>query len=401
MRTFVIVPQDIDAVFSRDTFQHYVLDVNPYGRIEENALAIDLQWFAAEDEGRTFDPTERKIQKEREKGRVAKSADIPSSLILIAVVGMIWGIGRYYVNNFRSIFGFYFSRVQSIDDAGFAAEGTHFVLYMMRFIWPVVVVVVVLGILGNVMQFGWAPSIKPITPDMSRVSLNFTKWFEKIFSVQGMYSTGTSLLKIGIITMVIVFNIIFYMDDIATTLFQSFETGIGIGIKIVFSVLLETGIVLLGLGLIDYQFQRFQFMNQLKMSFQDIKEEFKESEGDPEVKRRIQGKMQDYLQRNIVNDVSDSDVLVTNPTHFAVAMKYERETMDAPQVMAKGEDAMALRMRRIAKESDVPIIENKPLARALYADLEVGDEIPEKYYGAIVLIFQEVYKMKGEEAWQD
>lgn len=375
----------------------FALELQPYGIIDGYELFIDLQWFAAEDEGRTFDPTERKIRKAREEGRVAKSQDIPSSLILLSVAALIWGIDNYYVRNFKDLFAFYIQRLNRINELGFSAEMLNAAKYIFQLMWPIVFIVIAIAILGNTIQFGWVFSTKPLEPDFSKVSFKFDKWAEKVFSVQGVYSTSLSVVKIALIVVIILLNLLGKLDEIAASSFQTFDESMKLGFRIIFSILVETGLLLLAIGIIDYQFQRYLFMNQLKMTFQDVKEEFKESEGDPEVKRKIQNRMQEFLSRNVVKNVSDSDVLVTNPTHFAVALKYESETMDAPHVMAKGEDSLALRMRQIAKDAEVPIIENKPLARALYADLEVGDEIPEKYYEAVVIIFEELYKLKEKE----
>lgn len=375
--------------------EQFSLELNVHTLINNEIFPLHLQWFAAEDEGRSFDPTERKIQKAKEEGRVAKTQEIPSSLVLIAVVALIWMIGSYYVNNFKNMFFEYFFRINTLMENGFANEGIAFGTIVFRLLWPVVLLTVIMGIFGNIIQFGWAPSLKPITPDFSKVKFKVSKWIERITSIQGWYNTGTAVLKITAVTVIVIVNITINMEKIVATVDMPFEKGVLLSIQIIFMVLLESGIFLFGLAIIDYQFQKFLFLDQLKMTFQDIKEEFKESEGDAEVKRRIKYSMQEFMNRNVKQEVTNSDVLVTNPTHFAIALKYDQSSMIAPKITAKGEDQYALRMKRIAKDEDVPIIENKPLARALYADLNVGDEIPEKYYGAVVLVFQEVYKMKG------
>ena len=362
---------------------------------ERYKLSMHLQWFAAEDEGRTFDPTEQKIRKAREEGRVAKTQEIPASLLTLLVVILLWVIGSLFVRNLSDIMQSYFGRLYLLEKNSFENEGIQFTFFILRVLWPVFTTAMVVAILGNVVQFGWAPSIKPITPDISKVSFKFNKWIEKIISVQGWYNTGMSVVKILIVSSVIVVNIYLQQDKILSTVSIPFKESMIFMVKISFSIIIEVSIVLLGLAILDYVFQRSLFMEQLKMSFQDIKEEFKESEGNPEIKKRIQSRMQELLNINLPQTISDSDVLVTNPTHFAVAMKYDSDDMDAPVVTAKGEDEIALRMRRLAREREIPIIENKPLARALYADLEIGDVIPEKYYEAVSLIFREVYNMKG------
>ena len=158
-------------------------------------------------------------------------------------------------------------------------------------------------------------------------------------------------------------------------------------------ILLYVSILFLVFSIADYFFQRKQFMDSLKMTKQEVKEEYKELEGDPKVKGQIKQRMQVILQQNAIKHVPEADVIITNPTHLAVALKYEQNKMDAPMVLAKGADRMAERIKTIAREHDVPIIENKPLARAIYANVDLGDVIPSEYYRAMSLVFAQVYSM--------
>ncbi|MFP4152448.1 MAG: flagellar biosynthesis protein FlhB, partial [Alkalispirochaeta sp.] len=156
-------------------------------------------------------------------------------------------------------------------------------------------------------------------------------------------------------------------------------------------------VFLLVISLFDYLFQRHQHREQLKMTKQEVKEERKQFEGDPLIRNRLRQRMQEMMSRNIVQNVQSADVIVTNPTHFAVALQYDPDRMGAPTVTAKGQDETALRIRRIAGDAEVPIIENKPLARALYAEVEIGEQIPEKFYEAMVIVLREVYRMTGKK----
>lgn len=165
--------------------------------------------------------------------------------------------------------------------------------------------------------------------------------------------------------------------------------------SVAFRILVESSIALLALSLPDYLFQRRQHRESLKMTKQEIKEERKTMEGDPLIKSRLRERMRDVLNRNMIRKVPEADVIITNPTHFAVGMEWERERMVAPMVIAKGQDNMAQRIKAIAREHDVPIVENKPLARALYAEVEVGEVIPERYYEVMATILAEVYRVNG------
>jgi flagellar biosynthetic protein FlhB len=172
--------------------------------------------------------------------------------------------------------------------------------------------------------------------------------------------------------------------------------SVGMVADIAFSVLFQSALLLLFLSLFDYWFQRRQHRESLKMTRQEVKEERKTYEGDPLVKSRLRQRMQELLSRNMLRNVPQADVVITNPTHFAVALEYNRLTMEAPTVVAKGQDNLALRIREIAGDSRVPIVENRPLARALYAEVEIGDSIPESFYQAMVIVLKQVYEMTGQ-----
>jgi flagellar biosynthetic protein FlhB len=163
-----------------------------------------------------------------------------------------------------------------------------------------------------------------------------------------------------------------------------------------FTILVEAAVIMLVLSIFDYMFQRRQHREQLKMTKQEVKEERKTYEGDPQIKSRLRERMRELASRNQMQNVPNADVVVTNPTHYAVAMEYKRMQMAAPTVTAKGADNIALRIREMAQESEVPVIENRPLARALYSEVEIGDEIPEKYYEAVVAVLKQVYRMTGK-----
>jgi flagellar biosynthetic protein FlhB len=167
---------------------------------------------------------------------------------------------------------------------------------------------------------------------------------------------------------------------------------------IAFRILIQAAIVMLLLSIFDYMFQRHQHRESLQMTKQEVKEERKTYEGDPMVKSRLKQRMQEMMSRNMVQNVPQADVVVTNPTHYAVALEYSRDTMVAPTVTAKGQDNMARIIRETAEEHEVPVIENKPLARALYAEVEIGDVIPQKFYEAVVAVLKQVYRMSGREA---
>jgi flagellar biosynthetic protein FlhB len=192
-------------------------------------------------------------------------------------------------------------------------------------------------------------------------------------------------------------NIQSRIQEILSLVRRPFMDGFFLIADLAFVIIVEAAIVMLIFSLLDYWFQRRQHRDSLKMTKQEVKEERKNYEGDPQVKARLRQRMREILQANMMRKVPEADVVVTNPTHFAVALEYQRASMDAPRVTAKGQDHLAQRIKAIAAENDVPVMENKPLARALYADVEVGDQIPVQHYQAVAEVLKLVYRMNNQK----
>jgi len=357
---------------------------------------VHLQWFAAEDEGRTEEPSEHKIQKAREDGKVAKSQDVTQSIVLLFSVVLLGIIGKYFLGTMAEMVNYFLSQSTKIDPTVDFVLGQAFMGYFIRIMWPIAAVAFVAAVLGNLLQVGFLFTVKPITPDFNRIAPRFGKWLERsLFSVEAVYNLGKSIIKIIIIVGIAVLNVVGAVAKLVTLLQVPFLQAISVIASLTFTIMLESAIVLLILSILDYMFQRRQHLEQLKMSKQEVKDERRMYEGDPLVRNRLRRRMQELLSRNLVQKVPEADVVVTNPTHYAVALEYKRELMRAPTVTAKGADNIAQRIREIAVEHGVPLIENRPLARALYADVEIGDEIPEKYYEAVVAVLKQVYRING------
>ncbi|MAG13899.1 MAG: flagellar biosynthesis protein FlhB [Spirochaetales bacterium] len=377
--------------------QNAVFDPHGPARNGGPEFWIDLQWFAAEDEGRTEEPTEQKIRKAREEGKVAKSAELTSAIVLLFPIIALGILGSYILATFLEMMRFFLSLSTEIDIQRDARIIPAFFRFFMRITVPIFVVAFISALLGNILQVGFLFSAKPITPDLSRVLPRFGRFFKRaLFSGEAAFNLGKSIFKIIVIGSIAFLNVSGKLDDIATlvssTFWQSLQTISGVA----FRILVEAAIALLLLSIPDYIFQRFQHRQSLRMSRQELKEERRMSEGDPLVRSRLRDRMRELLTRNMMRSVPTADVVVTNPTHYAIAMEWNRRTMDAPMVTAKGMDNIALRIREIAEEHDVPCIENKPLARALYSEVEIGDIIPEKYYEVMALVLAQVYKMNGQ-----
>ncbi len=359
---------------------------------------IHLQWFAAEDEGRTEDPTEQKIRKSREDGKVAKSADVSSAIVLLFSVVALGIMGNYMLGHLLDMTRFYLSRAGDINAVESGVLLRAFFGYFIRVSLPLAAVAFVAAIFGNVVQFGFLFTVKPITPDLNRIAPKFGKWVQRSFmSTEALFNFARNTGKVLVIGVIAFTVISSRFDQLANLLRMPFLQAFGFVAQSVFVLLISAAITLLVLSLFDFLFQRSQHREQLKMTKQEVKEERKQFEGDPQVRSRLRQRMQEMMSRNVVQNVQQADVVVTNPTHFAVALKYDPETMGAPTVVAKGQDETAHRIRRIAGEAEVPVIENKPLARALHAEVEVGEQVPEKFYEALVIVLREVYRMTGKK----
>ena len=370
----------------------------PFEQVQsaKSRFAISLQWFAAEDEGRTEEPTEQKIRKAREDGKVAKSAELSSAIVLLFPIIALGLLAPNIIHNLLEMMRFFFRLSTEMDILSDSRTVTAFINYYIRITVPIFVVAFISALLGNILQVGFLFSAKPITPDMSRLVPKFGKFFKRaFFSGEAAFNLGKAIFKVIVISTIAFLNIranlLKITSLISITFWQNLQTITGVA----FQILVESALALLVLAVPDYLFQRYQHRQSLKMSKQEVKEERRMSEGDPLVRSRLRERMRELLTRNMLHNVPNADVVVTNPTHYAVALEWNRTTMAAPSVLAKGMDNLALRIRGIAEENTVPCIENKPLARALYAEVEIGDVIPEKYYEVMALVLAEVYRMSG------
>ena len=362
---------------------------------------IDLQWFAAEDEGRTEEPSEYKIRKAREEGRVAKSQELNGTIVLFISVVLLIFLGSWIEKQLEQAFIFYFrnSTQKDIFNGKFFIS---FINFFAKTVLPFMLAGIVAGVLANIIQNrGFIFTTKTITPKFDKLVPRFGEYFKKtLFSFEGVFNVAKSILKVVVIGLI---SYIMIQADLPQLLDMLHTGGIRLALSQLGSmtaqILIVVTLFLLVISVADYFVQRRQFIESLKMTKQEVKEEYKELEGDPEVKSHLDSAQREMLQTNIPRAVKESDVVITNPTHFAVALEWKRERVDRPQVTAKGEDLTAQNMKRIARENDIPIIENKPVARGLYTDTKVGDIIPESYLKVIATIYSQIGYMekKGQK----
>ncbi|HEQ71899.1 MAG TPA: flagellar biosynthesis protein FlhB [Spirochaetia bacterium] len=357
---------------------------------------MHLQWFAAEDEGRTEEPTEHKIRKAREEGRVAKSAELNGAVILLVGIGAFAILSASVLDTFVEMMRFFFDRVTEpgILENGLIASMV--MTYAARLVLPLLLVLFVVAVIINLLQVGFLFTLKPIVPDFSRIAPRFGRFFKRaLFSPEAGFNFIKSMGKIAVIGIIAFLNIQAEYKKLANLLHVPFQQAFSFVAQVVFRIVLEVGILMLVIAVFDYLFVRRRHREQLKMSKQEVKEERKMYEGDPLVKSRLRERMRDIMMRNMMKAVPKADVVITNPTHFAVALEWDRLSMIAPMVTAKGADVIAQKIKEIAAENAVPIVENKPLARALYDEVDIGDTIPEQFYEILATILAEIYKLRG------
>lgn len=367
-------------------------------------LEYDLQFFAKDGPGgeKTEEPTAKKLGDARKEGQVAKSKELITSLMLLALFVLvkfyIGNVGRQMIECMGEFFSF-IPKVVFNSQYGMRMDDTTGVMQtamssILDIAVPFFIVAVVIGILGNALQQKWLITTKPLKPKLSKLSpINGIK---RLFSVKQLVEIAKS------IAMLIVMGVVIYntIKDKLSILFTFYDISIYEALAITGDILVDVGIkisvVFIIIGIIDLIYQRKKFRKDMKMTKQEVKDEYKNAEGDPQVKGQIRRKMMEVSRRRMMEALPEADVVITNPTHFAVALKYEADKGMAPVVIAKGADYLAFDIKEKAKEYGIEIVENKPLARILYNNVEVGAQIPPELYQAVAEVLAFVYHLQGK-----
>ena len=366
-------------------------------------LRYDLQWFAQDGEGgeKTEPATQKKLDDARKEGKVAKSKELTSAFMLIALFLILKIFISYIGGNLVNIFSIVYNRIDGYvnpGELGFTSQAVsaftmQMLIQILLSVWPFFLIGVTIAILVSIVQVGWKVSTKPMEPKLSK--FNPINGFKRIFSKESLFNLVMAIIKIVLIALIAYFSV----KDKANDLFVLYEISLKQAISLVGEIILDTGLkislVYLIVGLADFIYQKRKFSEDMKMTKQEVKDEYKNTEGDPQIKGRQRRKMQEASQRRMMQDVPKADVVITNPTHFAVALKYDAETAKAPVLLAKGEDYIALKIKEVAKENHVEIVENKPLARMIYHNVDIGAEIPPELYQAVAEVLATVYRMKN------
>ena len=343
-------------------------------------LQYNLQFFAKDGPGgeKTEPATEKKLQDARKEGQVAKSREIANGLGLLSLFLVL----KFYVGTMGTKFlEMFHASYNSIPEALTFWEGNmpqsemrllfnQLMAEILLIIAPILLIGCVVAFLSDVVQVKWKVTGKPLIPKFSK--LNPIKGFKKIFSVNSLVELVKSIAKIGLI----VYIAYSYLKDKVVLIYSLYDMpllqAIGLAGEMVTDLGIRIAAIYMVIALADFIYQKFKFSQDMRMTKQEIKDEFKQAEGDPQVKGRIRQKMREASQRRMMQDLPRADVVITNPTHYAVAIQYDPDVADAPVVLAKGADHLAARIKEAAKENHIEIVENKPLARMLYANVEVG-----------------------------
>lgn len=366
----------------------------------DTLLKMNLQLFAKDGPGgeKTEPATAKKLNDIRKEGQVAKSKEIITAISLMALFIIlkvyVGGIGTKLVNGFKTIYGMMqkvvFDSAQGITVRMAGSIVREAFTLILGTVIPVLIVAVIIAVLGNMLQQKWMVTAKPLAPKASKI--NPMNGFKRMFSVRQLFELLKSIAMISIIGIMVYNSVRKNMNIILTFYDVTLYTALSTVGNIIINLGIQISAVFLVIGFIDLIYQRHKFKTDNMMTKQEIKDEFKNTEGDPQVKGQIRRRMQEISRRRMMQQLPEADVVITNPTHFAVALKYEPDSGKAPVVIAKGADYLAFQIRDKAKEYNISIVENKPLARIIYHNVDIGMEIPPELYYAVAEILASVLR---------
>lgn len=359
----------------------------------ELRLKLDLQLFSGE---KTEKATPKKREESRKKGQVAKSQDLPGAAVLIGAMAVLMIFGSNYRTVITKLFTDVFTEWMSMDITidNVMNMMMQYMVEILKLLAPLFIVAMLLPIIASFGQYGLLFTAEGLKPKFSK--LDPIKGFKNIFSIRSVVEMLKSMLKMFIIGFLVYSTLRGEISSISQLHAMSLENTLSFAASVTITLGIKIGAALLVLGALDFIYQKYEFEKGIRMSKQDIKDEYKKAEGDPMIKGKIRERQRRMAMQRMMQDVPTADVIITNPTHYAVALKYDGTKMQAPEIVAKGQDFTALRIREIAKENGVMIMENKPLARALFAQAEIGDTVPADLFQAVAEVLAYVYKLKGK-----
>lgn len=352
--------------------------------------------MAGGNDNRTEKPTYRRLQKAREKGQVARSREVPSAVVLLGMLLVLYYTGQGVFGQLERVMRETLTlRTPADISIRFMSELFASLGYQMAImIGPLLLAAVALSVGANLVQTGGTVlSWEPLGFHIEK--LNPGNGLKRIFSKNGLMELFKSLFILAIVS-VVSYQVIFkYAPLYPRLVLMDLRQLIYWTASISYEVFLRIAVLLIVLAIADYAFQKHRFLESLKMTKQEVKDEFKDMEGDPQIKGRIRRIQREMVRRRMMTGVPKADVVITNPTHCAVALSYKMESMEAPQVVAKGVGYLALKIKELAQKHDIPLVENKLLAQTLYKTVEIGKYIPASLYKAVAEILAYIYRARS------
>lgn len=346
---------------------------------------------------RTEEATSQRREDFRRRGQVAQTRELASVFMLLGLAVILWMMGQYFIQNILDTYRMSFDLIRPdvLRTNNVTSYLAPFGIKAILILGPFLLFAFIFAIASSVLQTGFLFSEEALSPDIEKI--NPLNGFKKIFSLRNLMEGIKSLAKFAVIGGV-VYNILSkVMTGLPELAMFSPNQTMSFLMTLLFKLLFTVGIVMLVIATADYFFQRFTLENEMKMTKQEIRDEVKTREGDPLIKARIRKIQKEVAQRRMMSEVPKADVIITNPTHIAIALKYNPEKFAAPILLAKGQDYVATKIRELAKEHGIPIVENKPLARTIFKTMELGQVIPRELFAAVAEVLAYVFKLKKKK----
>jgi len=346
---------------------------------------------------KTEEASAKRIQDAEEKGNFAHSRELTSAFVLLAAILSFAMAGSFSTRHLMATWHHLFTQVHVIQPN--LSDMRELLAWVMdnsfTVLSPILFAIMFGGVVANLVQTGGIRfSMHPLLPRFHK--MNPGKGFKRMFSRTALMELFKSLFKVTLISLIAYFTIKGRFDEIPPMMGKSVGQILIFMGEVALEIMINVLVAMIFLAFLDYMFQRFTYLKNLRMTKQEVKDERKDTEGNPQIKQRVRAAQMEMMKRRMMTDVPGADVVITNPTHIAIAIQYDQENSDAPMVVAKGKGVIAEKIRELAREHDIPIVEDKPLARLLFKMVEIGQMIPANLYKAVAEILAYVYRLKGK-----
>lgn len=364
-------------------------------------INYNLQLFAKDGPNgeKTEEPTSKKLRDARNKGQVAKSTDVSTAFALMMFFVLLKLLVGYVGNSFMEGFHFVYNNIADITSDEFTIQYANgwlrrMISFLFSIVWPFFAVSFSVAIVSQIFQVKWKVTFEPLKPKFSK--FNPISGVKRLFSKDKLVELLKSIAKVGVMAYV-VYD---YIKDKWVLIYDFYSISLWQAIAQIGDLIVNIGfrisLCFIVIAFVDYKYQKWKFHEDMKMTKQEVKDEYKNAEGDPKIKSQQRQRMQEASRRRMMQELPKADVVITNPTHLAVAIQYDKERYDAPIVLAKGADYLAMKIKDVARDNMIEIVENKPLARMLYHNVEIGEMIPPELYQMVAEVLAYVYNLKGK-----